>query len=291
MKPEWLKIRPPSTIEFQGLKDTISKLHLTTVCQEAHCPNMAECWSKGTATFMVLGEVCTRGCKFCAVKTGREGEEIDSLEPKKLAFAVKKFGLKYIVITSVDRDDLEDEGSQHFADCIQEIKKLNPFTKVEALIPDFHARKELIEIIAESGVDVLAHNIETVKRLQTKVRDFRAGYEQSLKTLQLIKEINPNIYSKSSIMLGLGEEKQEVLQTMDALLENKVQVLTLGQYLKPSNRKLEVKEYVSPQQFEEYKNIALQKGFLFCASGPFVRSSYKAAELFLEKAIGVQQTF
>ena len=186
---------------------------------------------------------------------------------------------------------MEDEGSQHFADCIQEIKKLNPFTKVEALIPDFHARKELIEIIAESGVDVLAHNIETVKRLQTKVRDFRAGYEQSLKTLQLIKEINTNIYSKSSIMLGLGEEKKEVLQTMDALLENKVQVLTLGQYLKPSNRKLEVKEYVSPQQFEEYKNIALQKGFLFCASGPFVRSSYKAAELFLEKAIGVQQTF
>ncbi|MDO8538365.1 MAG: lipoyl synthase, partial [archaeon] len=283
MKPAWLKIRPPNTSEFQSLKDTISKLQLVTVCQEAHCPNMSECWSKGTATFMVLGETCTRGCKFCAVKTAMKGEEIDLLEPRKIAFAVKKFGLKYIVLTSVDRDDLKDEGAEHFANCIKEIKNSNPSTKVEALIPDFKANKKLIQIVAEAHPDVLAHNIETVKRLQLKVRDYRAGYEQSLKTLKTIKEIDAKIFTKSSIMLGLGEEKMEVLQTMDNLLENQVQVLTLGQYLKPSNRKLEVKEYVTPIQFDEYKNLAMQKGFLYCASGPFVRSSYKAAELFLEK--------
>lgn len=285
MKPVWLKIRPPTTIQFQSLKDTISKMQLKTVCQEAHCPNMSECWSAGTATFMVLGEVCTRGCKFCAVKTGKTGEIVDSLEPKKIAFAVKKFGLKYIVLTSVDRDDLIDEGAMHFANCIKEIKTSTPQVKVEALIPDFNAKKELIKIVAEAKPDVLAHNIETVKRLQLKVRDFRAGYEQSLKTLKTIKQLDAKIFSKSSIMLGLGETQQEISETMNDLLKNQVQVLTLGQYLKPSNKKLEVKEYVTPSQFDEYKNIAIQKGFLFCASGPFVRSSYKAAELFLEQKI------
>jgi lipoyl synthase len=285
MKPDWLKIRPPTTVQFQGVKETISSLELTTVCQEAHCPNMSECWSNGTATFMVLGDTCTRGCKFCAINTSKIGERIDKSEPKNLAIAVKKFGLNYVVITSVDRDDLTDEGAEHFAECISEIKKLNPKTKIEALIPDFNAKKELIEIVVNANPEVIAHNIETVKRLQLKVRDFRAGYQKSLKTLKTIKQLNPKIFSKTSLMLGLGETKIEVSETMNDLLKNQVQVITFGQYLKPKNKSLEVKEFVSPKQFDLYKQEALEKGFVFCASGPFVRSSYKAAELFLEKAV------
>jgi lipoyl synthase len=284
IKPPWLKIRPP-TEKFQEVKQTLNKLNLVTVCQEAHCPNAAECWSGGTATFMVLGDTCTRGCRFCNIKTAREGQPIDKDEPKKLAQAIKEWNLTYVVITSVDRDDLPDQGAEHFANCIKEIKKQHPNVIVEVLIPDFRGDINCLKTIIAAEPEVIAHNIETVRSLQRQVRDIRANYEQSLEVLKNVKTCSPNTFTKSSIMLGFGENDKEVIQAMKDLRGIYVDIVTFGQYLRPSKRHIALKEYVPPEKFNYFKQIAEQEGFLYCASGPFVRSSYKAGELFIKNII------
>ncbi len=283
-KPVWLKIRPPTTESFQDIKDMLSELNLNTVCQEAHCPNISECWSGGTATFMVMGDTCTRGCRFCAVKTSARPLPLDKNEPKKLADAVSRLKLGYIVITSVNRDDLNDEGSMHFAECIKEIKKAGPKIIVEVLIPDFNGKISLLKNIVDAEPDVIAHNIETVESLQRQIRDPRANYSQSLSVLENVKKLNKNIFTKSSIMLGLGETEEEIKKAMDDLREINVDILTLGQYLQPSKLHAKLKEYVTPKKFEELKKIGEEKGFMYVASGPFVRSSYRAGEFFVKNA-------
>ncbi|MBS3131746.1 lipoyl synthase [Candidatus Woesearchaeota archaeon] len=285
VKPSWLKIRPP-TETYPKVREIIRSHSLHTVCQESHCPNMSECWSGGTATFMVMGDTCTRGCKFCAVKTGNPMKKLDHDEPKKLAQAIKELGLfEYIVITSVDRDDLEDQGSGHFAECIKEVKNAHPGIIVEVLIPDFRGRIDLLKKIVEAKPDVIAHNIETVESLQRKVRDVRANYAQSLSVLENVKKLNPKIYTKSSIMLGLGEKKEEVIKAMQDLRAINTDIITFGQYLRPSSWHLPVIEYVPPEKFKYYEQSAKSTGFLYCAAGPFVRSSYRAGELFMKGRI------
>jgi lipoic acid synthetase len=275
MKPSWLKIKPP-TKKFSDVKDILKNHHLYTVCQGAHCPNMSECWSHGTATFMVMGDTCTRFCRFCQVKHGTP-QELDKDEPKNLAEAVKKLKLKYVVVTSVDRDDLEDLGSKHISSCIKYLKQI-PQLKVEALIPDFQGNIECLKTVTEAKPDVLGHNIEVVERLQEKARDKRASYEQSLSVLRNIKKLDKKILTKSSIMLGLGETEKEVISAMKDLIKNKVDMITLGQYLQPGKKNLKVVEYINPEKFKYYEKQAYNMGFMFCASGPFVRSSYKAHE-------------
>ena len=280
-KPDWLRIRPKFTSEFKQVKQTIKDLGLHTVCEEAHCPNLNECWSGGTATLMVMGDVCTRGCRFCNVKTGFRGSPLDADEPRKVGEAIKGWGLDYVVITSVDRDDLPDQGAGHFAECIRQVKLQSPNTIVEVLIPDFRGNADCIRTIVDAHPDVIDHNIETVRELQKKVRDPRANYDQSLGVLKKVKEMDSSIYTKSSVMLGLGETSAQLVQAMDDLRAIDVDVLTMGQYLQPSKYHLKVDGYVPPEEFERYKKIAEDKGFLYVASGPFVRSSYKAAELFV----------
>lgn len=285
MLPEWLSIRPASTEKYSSIKNSISQLGLHTVCVEAHCPNMSECWSSGTATFMILGDLCTRGCTFCAVSKSAKGGMIDSMEPEKLAKIVKEWKLDYIVITSVCRDDLPDQGSGHFARCVTEIKKENPNTLVEVLIPDFRDDDECLKRIAGSHPDVIGHNIETVERLTPQARDRRANYRQSLRVLKRFKEINPLVYTKSAMMLGIGESEEEVITALRDLRSSGVDFLAVGQYLRPSQHHLEIKEYVRPEVFERYKNIALSLGFRYVAAGPFVRSSYKAGEYFIKSIV------
>jgi len=287
-KPDWLRIRPP-TEKFHELKETIKKNNQHTVCQESHCPNMSECWSGGTATFMVMGDTCTRACKFCAVKTAFPPKKLDPKEPENLAKTVKEMGLDYVVITSVDRDDLADQGSGHFAECITELKKQLPGVLVEVLIPDFRGETKLIQKVIDAKPDVVAHNIETVKSLQKKVRDPRANYDQSMNVLSYVKESNPKIYTKTSMMLGLGESDEEVIETMEDLRLIGVSVMTFGQYLRPSGWHLEIKEYVHPDKFEYFKNIGEDMGFEYVASGPFVRSSYRAGELFMKNIMMKQK--
>lgn len=283
--PPWFKIRPPSGEKVQMIRRMVSSLDLATVCQEARCPNLYECWAGGTATFMVMGDTCTRGCRFCHVKTGNPAGLLDPQEPEKVAWSVKKLDLDYTVITSVDRDDLPDGGAAHFAEVIQAIRRVNPETFVEVLIPDFAGDEEALKKVIQAGPHVIAHNIETVERLTPKVRDKRAGYRQSLKVLETIKKLDPSKYTKSSIMLGLGEQDEEVHNAMDDLRAVGVDVLTLGQYLRPANepRFLRVEEYVHPEAFDEWGRIGREeKGFLYVASGPMVRSSYRAGEFFME---------
>jgi lipoyl synthase len=275
-KPGWLKIRPPSGAKFLTLKKTVEDLKLNTVCTGARCPNLGECWTHGTATFMILGSICTRNCKFCAVIKGKEGETLDSSEAGRVAQAVEKLGLKYVVLTSVDRDDLPDGGAMHFANCIKEIKSLDENIIVEALIPDFGGNEESLRKITDAHPDVIGHNIETVRELQAHVRDIRAGYTLSLEVLDKVKHLSSSIYTKSSLMLGLGETEDMILRTMDDLKSRGVSILTMGQYLRPSAEQLEVKEYISPEKFAYYKKIASEKGFIRVMSGPFVRSSYMA---------------
>lgn len=285
-KPDWLRRSLSTGKPFIELKENITKNKLATVCEEAHCPNISECWNGGTATVMVMGDTCTRGCKFCAVKTARNPLPLDPEEPRNLAASVKETGqFDYIVVTSVDRDDLEDQGSNHFAECIRELKRQIPGIIVEVLIPDFQGRKDLLQNVVEAKPDVIAHNIETTRRLQLEVRDPRAGYEQSLRVLQNVKKANPGIFTKSSIMLGLGETQEEVIQTMRDLRAIDVDIFTLGQYLKPRTKFLKVKEYVPPSRFDWYKAKGEELGFRFVASGPFVRSSYKAGELFVKNIL------
>lgn len=284
-KPSWLKVRPPAGEKYNDIKEMLGKLNLATVCQEARCPNIAECWGGGTATFMLMGEVCTRGCKFCAVKTGNPRGKIDNEEPYKVGFAIAKMDLDYVVITSVDRDDLPDEGSSHFAKTIQTIKSERPEMIVEILTPDFKGNRNFIETLVRAGPDVFAHNVETVERLQKKVRDPRANYKQSLSVLKMIKEINPKMYTKTSIMLGLGEQDVEVFQTLKDLRAIGCDVVTFGQYLQPTKKHLPVTEFVTPEKFDHWRATAEDLGFLYVASGPLVRSSYKAGEFFIKGVI------
>jgi len=285
-KPDWLKIRPPTSKKFEEIKEIVKDIHLHTVCQESHCPNMSECWSGGTATFMVLGDTCTRACKFCNVKTKFPAHPPDETEPQKIADTLKKWKLDYIVITSVDRDDLSDQGSGHFAKCIQEAKNVNPKLLIEVLIPDFRGDENCLDTVIKAKPDVIAHNLETVKSLQNKVRDPRASYDQSLRVLEHIKKKNPDIHTKSSLMLGLGETDAEVIRAMRDLRKIGVSFLTLGQYLRPSMKNLPVVEYVHPEKFEYFKEIGEDLGFLYVASGPLVRSSYRAGEFFIKSVIG-----
>ncbi len=264
----------------------MSELGLHTVCQEALCPNLGECWGHGTMTVMLMGEVCTRACKFCAVHTGNPGGALDPAEPQKVAEAISALKLAYVVLTSVDRDDLADGGAAHFARTVREIKARRPQTRVEALTPDFQGDQKAIRTVIESGLDVFAHNLETVRRLTPKVRDPRASYDQSLAVLAFakayIREKNLPVLTKSSLMLGLGETEAEIREAMADLRAAGVDILTLGQYLRPTRNHLPVERYVTPEAFERYRRWGLEAGFLEVFSGPLVRSSYRAERIFHE---------
>jgi lipoic acid synthetase len=282
-KPSWLKVRAPGGENYLKLKEMLRNRRLATVCEEAHCPNMGECWGGGTATIMVMGDTCTRGCRFCNVKTARRPGALDPLEPESVAKSLLDMNLTYVVITTVDRDDLPDQGAAHFAAIIREVKARNPRLRIETLAGDFQGREDLQQILLDSGgIDVFAHNIETVERLTPSVRDKRAGYGQSLRVLASAKRLSPGIVTKSSIMLGLGETPEEVERAMKDCLAAGVEIFTLGQYLQPSSWHLPVSEYVTPERFKEYERIGLGLGFKYVASGPLVRSSYRAGEFFLE---------
>ena len=285
LKPNWLKVRPPGGENYARIKELFGRLKLHTVCEEAHCPNVADCWGGGTATLMLMGDTCTRGCHFCHIKTGNPKGMLDVEEPNKVAKALSEMNLSYVVLTSVDRDDLPDGGANHFAKTVEAIKSLNPAMVVEILIPDFEGNDDALARIAQCGADVIAHNIETTSQLTRKVRDRRCSYTLSLKVLGRLKELNHDIYTKSSIMLGLGETQAEVSQTMDDLRNRNVDILTIGQYLRPSNWHLSVEEYVAPTVFSSLQDIGISKGFLAVPSGPLVRSSYRAGEFFLEGLI------
>jgi lipoic acid synthetase len=279
---EWLKIRPPAGQNYLRIKETLRRHGLHTVCEEAHCPNVHECWGGGTATIMLMGSVCTRGCRFCAVTSGHPKGYLDPLEPWKVAQVVSEWGLDYIVLTSVARDDLPDGGAEHFAKTIRAIKQKTPRTLVEVLIPDFRGDINALKTVVEAQPEVIGHNIETVERLTPRVRDRRASYRQSLAVLENVKKLDPTRYTKSSIMVGLGETDEEILQTMRDLRAVGVDILTIGQYLRPSPRHLEVVEYVHPQKFAQWKEIGEALGFRYVASGPLVRSSYRAGEFFIK---------
>lgn len=283
--PEWMTIRPASTEKYGRVKGRIAELGLHTVCAEAHCPNITECWSGGTATFMILGGLCTRGCRFCAVSKSSRGEAVDIWEPVKLARVIKEWALDYVVLTSVARDDLEDQGSLHFARCVKEIRKESPGTTIELLIPDFRGDERCLGNVADAKPDVIGNNLETVERLSPFVRDRRASYRQSLGVLRAIKELDRSIYTKSAMMLGVGETEDEIISSMKDLREAGVDFLAMGQYLRPSQHHLEVREYVKPETFERLKGIGMELGFRYVAAGPFVRSSYRAGEYFIRKAV------
>jgi lipoyl synthase len=278
-KPEWLKVSLPSGIGYTSIKDTVSKHGLATVCQEAMCPNIAECWSAGTATFMLLGSVCTRACKFCAVNTGNPQGRLDEKEPAHIAESVELMGLKYVVLTSVDRDDLPDGGATHFAKTVQAIKARVPQAKVEALTPDFAGNLASVQAVVDSGIEVYAQNLETVRRLTHPVRDPRASYEQTLRVLAAAKAHKPSLYTKTSLMLGLGETREEIRQALADIRCAGVDIVTFGQYLRPTKNHLAVERYVPPAEFDEIRQEALEYGFLEVVAGPLVRSSYKAEQV------------
>lgn len=292
-RPSWFRVPAPSLLEesrYTEVKNSLEDLNLNTVCEEAQCPNVGECWSGGTGTIMLLGDTCTRGCMFCAVKTDTKPPPPDPFEPFKTADAVTKWGVDYIVLTSVDRDDIPDGGAQHFAHTVELLKHKKPELLVECLVSDFQGNSDSVQTLAISGLDVYAHNIETVERLQKFVRDPRAGYRQSLSTLEHAKKAKPGLYTKTSIMLGLGETKEEVLQTMKDLREIDVDVVTFGQYLRPTEHHLAVVEYVKPEVFDYYREVGEEMGFKYVASGPLVRSSYKAGEFYLEHMIKTERS-
>lgn len=284
-KPEWIKVRAAGGERYRQLKELLGTLKLATVCQEAQCPNMGECWGGGTATIMLMGEVCTRGCRFCNVKTGNPKGVIDTEEPRKVAEAVAQMGLDYVVLTSVDRDDLPDEGSGHFAETVVRLKQSSPTLIIEVLTPDFKGQPEFIGKIVQAKPDVFAHNVETVERLTKRVRDPRAGYTQSLRVLEMVKEMDPLRYTKSSIMLGLGEQDDEIRQTLRDLRSVGCDVVTFGQYLQPQKRHLPVEDFIRPEKFQEWQHESESMGFLYVASGPLVRSSYRAGEFFMKGII------
>ena len=275
-KPDWLRLAHSFTSKFKEVKSIVKENHLNTVCEEAKCPNINECWSHGTATFMLLGDVCTRACKFCAVDTGNPRGRLDKKEPYKVALSIKKMSLKYAVLTSVNRDDLADGGARHYSNTIKAVKEACPKVMVEALTPDFEGKNRSISILLSSNLDVFAQNIETVERLTLRVRDPRAGYQQTLSVLEKAKKFNPDVLTKTSLMLGLGETTKEIESTMVDAYSVGVEILTLGQYLRPTLNHLPVERYIPPEEFLHYKNIAKEIGFKEVASGPMVRSSYRA---------------
>lgn len=292
-KPPWLKVRLGTGETFGRLKSILRERNLVTVCEEARCPNIGECWGGGTATFMLMGDTCTRGCRFCAVKTARRGQALDPDEPDKIAESVAAMGLDYVVLTSVDRDDLPDQGAGHFATTIKAIKAADPRILVEVLIPDFKGDSEALAQIVAARPEVIAHNVETVRRLSPRVRDAKASYAQSLDVLRQLRQMSPAGgkvgtdygFTKSALMVGLGETEDELLLAMDDLRSVDVNILTIGQYLQPTKKHLEVVEYVPPERFEALQRAAEAKGFLFVASGPLVRSSYRAGEFFIRNAV------
>ena len=292
--PPWLKRNIAVGPNYHKIKESLRTLKLNTVCEEARCPNIGECWGgsengTATATIMLLGDTCTRGCRFCSVKTSKSPPLPDPNEPYNTGKAIADWGLDYVVLTSVDRDDLPDQGSNHFAETVQVIKSLSPKMMVECLTPDFRGDLDAVSLVALSGLDVYAHNVETVPEYQAHVRDRRANYEQSLKVLKHAKRVGiesgRDIVTKTSIMLGFGETDDMILKTMDDLRETGVDCLTLGQYMQPTKRHLKVVEYVTPEKFKYWEEVGNSKGFLYTASGPLVRSSYKAAEFFIKNLI------
>jgi len=295
-KPDWLKRQMPGGENYTRIKSKLRELNLSTVCEEARCPNIGECWGGGeghtaTATIMLMGDTCTRGCRFCAVKTSNAPPPLDPNEPENTANAIAEWGIEYVVLTSVDRDDIEDFGAGHIAKTIGLLKnRTNGTLLVEALVPDFQGRKDCVQEVVDAGLDVFAHNIETVERLQGAVRDRRANWTQSMKVLRMAKEIakergRDKLLTKSSIMLGCGETPDEVVATMKALRQNGVDVVTLGQYMRPTKRHMKVDAYITPEAFARYEEVAREMGFLYAAAGPNVRSSYRAGELFLKNHI------
>ncbi|MDH3640994.1 MAG: lipoyl synthase [Gammaproteobacteria bacterium] len=286
-KPPWLRVRLGGGERYQAVRETVNKHRLATVCEESHCPNIGECWNNGTATIMLMGAVCTRACKFCAVDTGNPSGWLDANEPANAAESVRLMDLRYIVLTSVDRDDLADGGAAHYAACVRAIKAVNPNTAVEALTPDFSGSQSAVETVVNSGLEVFAQNLETVERLTHEVRDPRAGYKQTLKVLEHAKHCRPDVLTKSSLMVGLGEEDTEIEQSMDDLRAHGVDVLTLGQYLRPTLNHLPVARWVHPDEFDRYREWGLARGFMEVASGPLVRSSYRADRILDQNNLGL----
>jgi len=284
-KPPWLKVSFPGGERYSWIKNHSKRLNLSTVCEEANCPNIGECWNSGTATFMLMGDTCTRGCRFCAVKSAKYPNALDTNEPFKLADTIKKMNLNYVVLTTVNRDDLMDQGASHIARCIKATKMKSPKLLIEILMPDFRGDEEALQKVIDATPSVLAHNLETVRRLTPKVRDYRADYDQSLEVLRYLKTNCPNGYTKSSLMLGLGESQREILKAMEDLRDAGVDFLTFGQYLQPTRKHLKVVKFLDPDEFKELKHIGEKMGFDFVASGPLVRSSYKAAEFYIERKI------
>lgn len=286
-KPEWLRIVNQTTPAYMDVKKQVKEHRLSTVCEEAKCPNIAECWSHGTATIMLMGAVCTRACRFCSVDTGNPHGWLDQEEPENTARTVALMKLDYVVLTSVNRDDLADGGAKHYADAIRAIKTRCPKTKIEALTPDFQGKHSDVAVLLDSGLDVFAQNVETVERLTHPVRDNRAGYWQTLNVLAFAKQYRPEVLTKTSLMLGLGETDEEIVQTMDDLRAQQVDILTLGQYLQPTKNHLPVMRYVTPETFTKLREIGLEKGFFEVASGPLVRSSYRADRVFKRDNLGL----
>lgn len=289
-KPEWLKVRMPGGERYNRIKSRARELKLHTVCEEAQCPNIGECWSGGTATFMVMGDTCTRGCRFCAVDTSRKPAPLDAAEPENVAHAIAELELDYVVVTSVNRDDLDDQGADHFAACIRAIRAKTPRTMIETLIPDFRGRLDLLALVVDAQPDVLAHNVETVPSLQATVRDPRANWEQSTSILREARRLRVGQRTKTSIQLGHGETEAEVLESMRLLRDLEVDFLTLGQYLRPSMNHLPVREYVPPAVFARLESAGKEMGFVYVASGPLVRSSYKAGEYFIHEQVSADRS-
>ena len=286
-KPDWLRVRVRAGTAFERVRDIVHEHRLATVCEEAKCPNMGECWSAGTATIMLMGETCTRACRFCAVNTGNPRGWLDPEEPANTARSVSLMGLKYVVLTSVNRDDLADGGAGHYAACVARVKEENPETAVEALTPDFLGVLADVETVVDSGIEVFAQNIETVERLTHPVRDPRAGYQQTLDVLAHAKRHRPAVLTKSSLMLGLGETEDEIRQCMDDLRQAGVDIITLGQYLQPTRNHYPIERYVTPEEFERYRQWGLEKGFLEAVSGVLVRSSYRADQVLAKNNVGL----
>ncbi|MFW6093174.1 MAG: lipoyl synthase [Pseudomonadota bacterium] len=286
-KPPWLRVRLGGGEKYQEVRSTVQEHRLATVCEESHCPNIGECWNNGTATIMLMGDVCTRACRFCSVDTGNPRGWLDAEEPAHAAESVRLMDLRYVVLTSVDRDDLADGGAAHYAACIRAIKSVNPLTAVEALTPDFSGSLEAVETVVDSGLEVFAQNLETVERLTRVVRDPRAGYQRTLDVLEHAKTHRPEILTKSSLMLGLGEQDDEIFQAMQDLRRRGVDILTLGQYLRPTLNHLPVERWVHPQEFERYRERGLELGFIEVAAGPLVRSSYRADRILERNNLGL----
>jgi lipoic acid synthetase len=289
-KPPWLRAPMAGGAAFEQVRGLVREHRLSTVCEEARCPNIGECWNRGTATIMLMGAVCTRACRFCAVDTGNPRGWLDREEPGNVARSVELMGLKYVVLTSVNRDDLEDGGAAHYAAAIRAIKRRTPNTAVEALTPDFAGIRRDVETVVDSGLDVFAQNIETVRRLTHPVRDPRAGYDQTVEVLAHAKRHLPKVLTKTSLMLGLGESEAEIRATMQDLRAAAVDILTLGQYLRPTPHHLPIERFVTPEEFDRYRGWALSAGFLECVSGPLVRSSYRAEQALARNNAGLNNS-